>query len=458
MEENRFAVSGFLLFLGTTVVNFGNLIFWLVLTQFVTTSEVGQASIVISFVVVSTTIFQLGMEYPLLKSIKKNPKYFGTSMILELLIILISLPIILYIFLTTYEQSLQQFDLIIVGLLLLMGIAFVSRFSLLGMQKVKIVILIMILGNVTKFTVAIYFAFYGFGTSAILISFIAFFIIVDVLYLITVRKKIGFGLGNLTTVKEIIKSSLVNAPGKLSRITASRLTVILLPIYGILDSEIGTFYIALMISIVAASFASSLAFMVIPASSTKNKDLSTDSLRIGLGFTSPLIAVLIVAPGTILGLIGPAYTKADDILLVFSIGILPYIIISNTISKFNNLNKSKKLALIGSIQIISLIIGILVLIPTFGIIGAAYATVLAFFVSSIPSIVWSERMVIKHVLKSSISIIIGLGSGYLLTYYNFEVYFIIPVTFMASLILIFLLRIITVSEIKKIIQTNLRKN
>ena len=256
-----------------------------------------------------------------------------------------------------------------------MGIAFVSRFSLLGMQKAKIVILIMILGNVTKFMVAIYFAYSGFGTSAILISFIAFFIIVDVLYLITVRKKIGFGLGNLTTVKEIIKSSLVNAPGKLSRITASRLTVILLPIYGILDSEIGTFYIALMISIVAASFSSSLAFMVIPSSSTKNKDLSTDSLRIGLGFTSPLIAVLIVAPGTILGLIGPAYTKADDILLVFSIGILPYIIISNTISKFNNLNKSKKLALIGSIQIISLIIGILVLIPTFGIIVAAYANI-----------------------------------------------------------------------------------
>ena len=45
--------------------------------------------------------------------------------------------------------------------------------------------------------------------------------------------------------------------------------------------------------------------MVIPASLDSKTDMSTDSIRIGLSLTAPLIVTLMVAPNSILSLIGP---------------------------------------------------------------------------------------------------------------------------------------------------------
>ena len=92
-----------------------------------------------------------------------------------------------------------------------------------------------------------------------------------------------------------------------------------------------------------------MAYMVIPASSRSNNDLTTDSMRISLSLTAPLIAALIVAPKSILSVIGPDYTSAETILLLLSIGILPSSIAINAISKSNCLGKSRELITIGSI-------------------------------------------------------------------------------------------------------------
>jgi O-antigen/teichoic acid export membrane protein len=154
-----------------------------------------------------------------------------------------------------------------------------------------------------------------------------------------------------------------------------------------------------------------MAYMIIPASSASMSDLSSGSLRIGLSLTAPLIATLIVAPKVILSMIGPQYVSAQTILLVLSIGILPSCITLNTISKFNNLGKSKKLISLGSVEILTFLISFFFLVPHYGTLGAAFSTLIAFICSSILSIVWSERIISRYILICIAAIVAGITAS-----------------------------------------------
>jgi O-antigen/teichoic acid export membrane protein len=154
--------------------------------------------------------------------------------------------------------------------------------------------------------------------------------------------------------------------------------------------------------------------MVIPASSASKRDLSTDSMRISLSLIAPLIAALIVAPKFVLSIIGTGYVSGYLSLLVLSIAVLPSSIVINTISKFNTLDKSRKLISIGVVEILTFFLAFFFLVPHYGSLGAALSTLSAFVASSIPSIIWSEHPLIRYVSTSVIAIMIGVAAGYII--------------------------------------------
>jgi O-antigen/teichoic acid export membrane protein len=213
-------------------------------------------------------------------------------------------------------------------------------------------------------------------------------------------------------ILEVIKEGLSNAPSKLSRIMITTLSVILLASFGISDSDIGIFYIAMMLSVVGASLAISMSFTVIPASMESKVDLSSASLRLGLSLTAPVVAALMVAPRDILSIIGPEYASADTILLVLSIGILPAAIAMNAISKFNNLGQGKKIIAIGVIQTSGFLISFLVLVPYYGILGAAYSILIGYTASAAYAVSMFERAERRYIANSIVAVIIGYVSGY----------------------------------------------
>jgi hypothetical protein len=92
--------------------------------------------------------------------------------------------------------------------------------------------------------------------------------------------------------------------------------------------------------------------------------------------TVPLIVTLVVAPSSILALIGPEYVSA-----------------ANAISKFNNLGKPRQIIVIGSIHVIVFLVAFVLLVPTYGTVSivsglaAGYAVRLIFGSSVHPFIV-----------------------------------------------------------------------
>lgn len=417
--NNNFVGQGALLFVDQILIASTNWIFWIIISKFTNASEIGQATVVYSLVLLFSTLSQLGLEYPLLKkSLSLRSTILISALAIETIITIILIPVLYYIGSTNaYHSFASDYTWITISLFALTSIGFVARFALLGISDARNILIWDVIGTVSKFILGIGLVFVGLGAFGILLSFILYSAVITLATLSLSLKKFGitryFGSAwHSDGFSQIIREALINAPAKFSRIVILSLSVVLLGFFGISDSEIGIFYMAMMISIVIASLASSISYTVIPASSAAKSDLTDSSLRIGLSFTSPLISALAVAPVYILSILGPEYTAGGSVLFMLSIGILPSIIVMNSISKFNNSNESRKIVVTGSVQVAAFLVLFSILVPIYGIFGAAFSIFVAYLASSVPPLVWSNRAARTYVLKSTLATFSGVLLGY----------------------------------------------
>lgn len=455
----KFVASGLLFSLDQTLVALGNWIYWIIIFKLTTAVEVGQATTVYSVALFISILTQLGLEYPLLKkSSIQGSQILGTTLLTEVSLSLLSIPIVIFLIDNIFHESLQE--LIWIAAVMIIGISlnFVSRFSLLGYSDARSVLIIDILGIAIKLIIGYSLVSIGYGAFGILFSFLVQYLFLTICaFTIIIRRRniIKFRPGNVKYFKETIRDGLVNAPSKFSRLLIVSLSVVLLASFGINNAEIGTFYVALMITIVAASLSTSFSFMVIPASAEAKTDLSSGSFRIGLSLIVPFIVVLIVAPQFVLSIIGTQYISAEKILLILSIGIFPSAVVINAISKLNNLNSSKKIVSIGSIQVSTFLISFVFLVPLYGTLGAAFSILISFAIASIPSLIWSGRLVIRYVANSCAAIIAGTIVGYVISSINVGyIPAAIVVSFCIALAIVLALRNISTTEIMRLVRSS----
>jgi O-antigen/teichoic acid export membrane protein len=429
-------------------------VYWIMISKFASAAEIGQATMVFSLITTIAVLTQLGLEYPLLKkpSVTNKSRILGTTLAIELVISVFSIPFIVYTMNHAYGESLAGYDLITIVMLFLYQIGFVSRSLLLGIPDVKKVFFIDVVAVCIRFLTGIILVILGFGSFGIILSFLLQYLVVAAFMLVIVSGVFSLKVGNFQYAKKIIKDGLVNTPAKLSRLFIISSCVVLLGSFGVNDSEVGVFYLALMISVMGGGFASSIAYMSIPVSHMSKIDLSSGSLRIGVSLTAPIIVAFIVAPKEILALIGEEYLSAELTFVILSLSILPYSIVMNAISKFNNMLKSKELITIGSVQVLAFFLTFLFLVPHHGSVGAALAFLIGFVISAILSLFWSEKYLVKYVLVSVLAITAGWLVG---IFFNFvgEIHILLTIFVSMSVtsIVVLLLKNISVSELKQLI-------
>jgi O-antigen/teichoic acid export membrane protein len=455
----KFGAQGTLLFLDHLLVAVGGWIYWLVIVSRISPFEVGQVTAVYSLVTLISILTQLGLEYPILKRSSTQPhQILVTAFIIEMVITMATVPIVPYIISTYFQQSLHglsdQFTLIAVVILLLSSLSFVSRFALLGVYDVKSVLIIDLLGTGIKFASGYVLVWSGMGAPGMLISFLLqnLVLVSATIFVTRRRRKFGYRVGNINYIKAIIKDGLINTPSKFSRTLILSLSVVLLGSFGITSSDVGIFYIALMVSIVAiGSLASSMAYMVIPISAAIRTDLSSASSRISMSLSVPMIAALVSSPKFILSIIGMQYVPGESILLVLSIAILPFSITMNFISKFNNLQMTARLISIGLVEIIAFLIAFVILVPHYGALGAAFSTLTAFVSSSLLSLAWSERRTIRYVGVSAMAMSAGILTSYIINLAtSIHPVSIILISMVISLSIVIILKNISTNEINQL--------
>jgi O-antigen/teichoic acid export membrane protein len=461
----KFVGSGLLLFLDYLFVAIGGWLFWIVISRVASLSDIGTATTIYSLVISVATISQLGAEYPLLKKSQGDKSVIlGTGLVIQLAISIAATPIIILVIGNMYEGSLSGFTWIAIVLVILIAVEFVTRYVLLGVFDAKKVLAIDMLGLSIKFLVGYILVSMQYGALGILLAFLFELLVIAVAYLLITKKTFAFSLGRILFFKEILRDSLANAPSKWSNLIIVNLSVVLLASIGVNQGDIGIFYIALMISIVVGSFASSMAYMVIPAYSTSKKDLSASSLRISLSIITPVITAMLVAPNLILSLINSQYEVGAPLLLVLATGTLPFAITVNTITRLNNLMKPKKLVSIGILQLSTFFLSFYLLAPSYGTLGAAFAILLAFTASAIVSILWSGRATFRHVAYCLLAVLAGTVLGYisyLIAVEASESYlqFIAAVTaIIGSTVVIIASRNLSIREIRSLVREAFRKN
>jgi O-antigen/teichoic acid export membrane protein len=454
--RNKFIGQGMVLFIDQILVAITNWLYWLVISRITLTSEIGQATSVYSLVLLLSTLSQIGLEYPLLKkSSLPRSQILGTALTIELILIPgVVTALILLAYTNVYHASLSEFLWVAVVLLALSPISFIGRFALLGISNARSVLIFDVLATSGKFLVAYILLSIGLGAFGILFSFLIATLIAAVGMLAIARWQLPLTLvRDRRRIIEALKEGLSNAPSKLSRIIIMTLSVILLASFGISDSDIGIFYIAMMLSVVGASLALSMSFTVIPASTESKVDLSSGSLRLGLTLTAPVVAALIVAPRYILSIIGPEYASADTILLVLSIGILPAAVAMNGISKFNNLGQGRKIIAIGIIQTVGFLTFFLILVPYYGSLGAAYSILIAYTASAVFAVSMFERAERRYIANSAVAVIIGCVSGYAVNFMFEHNLPAIVSSIVATSVVLLALRNTSVSELRQLIRS-----
>jgi O-antigen/teichoic acid export membrane protein len=447
-----------LLFLDQLIIAIGNWIYWLLISRLTSTAQIGDATTIYSLIVLASTLCEVGLEYPLLKKSSTHPsQILGSALIIELVLVAAAVLIVIYFITYIYEERLHGFAWLAGAILIALPLGFVSSFLLLGRLEAKWIIMIDTIGICVKFSFGYVLVVIGLGASGLLISFLIHAVFIAGVTLTLAKRKVGLKLPELRFIRETFMDGLSNMPSKLSRMFIFSLSVVLLASFGISSSDIGIFYIALMISIVVGGLFSSIAYMIIPASSMSERDLSFDSIRISISLTALIVAALVVSPKTVLLLIGKEYVQAEAILLVLSIGILPFSIVENAISKFNYLGKSRTLLFIGLIQLLSFLVSFLFLVPYFGTLGAAFSIIIGLIASAIVSIFWLERALIRYIVNSEISIALGWAAGYIFLLISGGA-LIDQIAAMVSSMVIALISIIalkntSISEIKHLIKT-----
>jgi len=458
MSQEKFMNSSLFLFLDLIVVAVSGWLYWLIISKLVSSPEVGQSTAVYSLVALTGTIVGLGLEYPLLKkSSTARSNIVSSALIIELIITIASVPFILYALNNLHHETIHGYNIISIIMLISICLGYVARYALLGISASKTVLVIDSVSTFVKFLSAYILVSLGYGATGILVSFMLQALIAAFIALPLVKKKFGYKIEGVKHIKETLKEGIANMPSIFSRTLIISLSVVLLASFGISTSDIGIYYIALMISVVAGGLISSTAYMVIPASSMAQTDLTTRSLRIGISLTAPIISLLLVSPAFLLSFIGPEYISGQNLLVILAIGILPFAIVTNTISRFNYLGKTRKLLFVGLLQTIGFIVSFIILVPEYKSSGAALSILISYSISCIPALIWSEKILLRYVANTAIAV----GASWALS--NLLRLFLPPgiysevttlfVSILVTMIIIFVLKNTSVSEVRTLLKS-----
>lgn len=431
----------------------------MVISRIATISDVGGATTVYSLLLLTTTIAQMGLEYPLLKrTLGAKESIFSSALVIELAIITASIPLVIYSLNLLNVENLQELTWVATGILVFSSVNFVIRFYLLSAYGAKQVLIIDIVGMFVKFAVGYAMVASGYGMNGILVAFLFQFLSMTLISIPIIRLKLGGTTYRISHIMDILKDAVLNTPAKFSRTLIFSLSVVLLASIGMSETDIGIFYIIIMISIVAGGLVSGISYMILP-SSPGSVDLSSDSLRVGLSLTVPLIVGLVTAPEMVLSLIGEHYTIGSMALVILALGIVPSSVVMVGISRCNTIGDNKGLVIIGLVQIILFLIFFMIFVPVYGILGAALSMTLSFVGTSIQSMRVLGAASIRYAIISALAI----GAGWSISFISnhvigFELVISTVISIIVSILIIFMLKNISPGEMYSILTLPFKKD
>ena len=447
---NRAISGGTWIILSSIVISIGGFILWLVTGMFGGAKAVGYATTAFSIATLLATLGNPGLNYAVLREVplKGSRAYIAALTIALVTGIVLSLGSLLFI--NIYEE----FNLYVIASMLLTIIILVNAVNtatIVALLKTKYLFIANTASTIVKVCLGVTLVLIGLAGLGATIALLASTITVLVATTIVISTSMNIIRPLKRDLREVLTIGFSNYPQQLSIQLIVSAGIVLLALLTNNPTETGTFYIALMITLVLATIPRSIITVSLPLTmKTGEKQLASQGLRIGCSLILPIAIALTLLSKQVLALINQEFAQGELTLIVLLYSIIPNQTILASITKLNAEKKLKEITIIGAIRLTTLTILTILLTPRLGALGAA----LAYLASTItPQPLILREVNYKDTLKL-ISIQAALTIPILLVKANT-----IPIAItvaLTSTILLHLTKTLSLNEAKTTIKTIIR--
>lgn len=390
MNKSKIAKDTSILFFTSIVTKLISFIISIIIARFLGETSFGLYSFAIAFTSLFAIFSDFGMKVLLRREVSRNKKdtnkLFMDSMSSKIILSIISI-IIVILFVKYTGQTLEKQTVIIIAALATLTLTFTDNiYSIFqGYERMNYGAILSILRNILRFIITYLLLVSGFGLISVLLIMLIVRIIELIASLVIYTKKISKIHVDIkiNRAKKLFLRAIPFGVAAVFILIYYKIDIIMLS-YMTNDKTVGYYSAAynlieglLFIPLAFSTAITPLASKLFVQSKLKMKKLLSESLRIMIVVSIPLaIGISILAEKIILLFYGDSYTGSIIALRVLIWSIIPtflHYILGLFIVSTNN--EKKGMIYTGICASCNILIN-LILIPRYGLLGAAFATIL----------------------------------------------------------------------------------
>lgn len=439
-------------------------VLWLILPRLTTPEIIGISSTVISLIIILSTVVDLGVSTGSARFLGRSFLHrMGDTKILVNACFLITFASILLsnIVILSFKDWIFPTigsDLINISILLIdtSVIYNLLRSILVASLDSKSLPIAMSLSSICKVVLTIILVLIGTGAIGITIGYLigyisaaAFLSFALVTILSSIKKETTLRLYN--ACRNILIAGVPSLVPKVIGILGTNLGTIL--VFGMQGAgQAGSYFIAFSIFYAIAAIRDSLfavAFAMLSAMDDQRKRFVSDLTKMSLIITIPICSIVYLYSDDVMGLFGSQYIESSLALKIMLLSMLPSMFASGIISLVYAYGNYWKVLAIGIGLNLSRVILYLILVPLYGNTGAAISLAVGSLVGFAVSVIIAKRIRML-IFWQQLALLFTIPTGLALTldYFNASPIIGVPVILFPSLVLFFILKILTKSDVR----------
>jgi len=398
------------LYVGTLIVNIVSYLYWIIISKFVSPSDVGIASLIINVSTITVGVTSLGIPVGIRRFLGKAYMEGGmaefrkfASMGLTILLLTSGIAAIFFITFREFIAELAGIEpifIIMLSILIVLTACNTLLSSLfVSTVRTKVIMILNILNSIIKLVVGTFLVYIGYRALGIVLGILIPISITFMLYL-ALSVYSGYLDGvflEFNAVKEILKAGSANwIPRVIFLFGVNFGAVVVYSMRGAFEG--GLYYIAFAIAAVIFSINTSLSGVLFPMLSgmrDRRKRVAWRVTRLALAVVAPISVVVALYGDVALSMFRPEYVQAHGALAILAVGAAPAAIASMINILIYAYGMYRRVFKIGLSSNVPRLFMYFILTPIMGIIGAALSFLIGVFTGLAAAVFFAYKIGFK---------------------------------------------------------------
>jgi len=398
------------LYIGTLVVNIVSYLYWIIVSKFVSPSDIGVASLITNTSAITMGVIALGIPMGIRRFLgktymEKNMEEFRkfASMGLTILLLTSGLAALIFIAFREFLAGLANIEPVFVIMLSMLIILttcnalFNSLF--ISTVRTKVVMLLSIFNSVNRLIIGTFLVYIGYRAFGIVLGIL---IPVSITFLLYLALSIYSGyldgiFFEIDAVREILKAGSANWIPAVIYLFGVNFGVIV--VYGMRGAfEGGLYYIAFAVAAVIFAINASLSSLLFPILSgmkDHRKRMTWRVIRLALAIVAPISVVAALYGDVALSMFRPEYVQAHMALAILVVGAAPAAMVSMINVLIYAYGMYRRVLKIGLSANVPRLLTYFILTPIMGIVGAALSFLIGVFTGLTVAVFFAYRVGFK---------------------------------------------------------------